>query len=154
MLSEKEREEIQAELGHYPNNRAACVEALKIVQKHRRWVSDEALKDVADILEMPAAELDGVATFFNLIYRRPVGRHVILLCDSVSCWLMGSDSMCEHLSTRLGIGLGQTTADDKYTLLPMACLGTCDRAPAIMVDEDLHRDLTTEKLDQLLEAYE
>ena len=103
---------------------------------------------------MPAAELDGVATFFNLIYRRPVGRHVILLCDSVSCWLLGCDYIGRHLSERLGIGYGETTADDKFTLLPMACLGTCDRAPALMVDEDLHQDLTAEKVDELLEHYE
>ena len=154
MLSDQERKEIQAELGHYPNKRAACVEALKIVQKHHRWVSDEALKDVADVLEMSAADLDGVATFFNLIYRQPVGRNVILLCDSVSCWIMGSDKIAAHLKERLAVGFGETTADDKYTLLPMACLGTCDHAPAIMVGEDLHQDLTAQKLDELLETYE
>lgn len=154
MLSDSERQEIEKEIGHYHNKRAACIGALKIVQKHHRWVSDEAIQDVAGLLDMPAAELDGVATFFNLIYRRPVGRHVILVCDSVSCWLLGCDYIGHHLSERLGIGYGETTADDKFTLLPMACLGTCDRAPALMVDEDLHQDLTAEKVDALLEHYE
>jgi NADH-quinone oxidoreductase subunit E len=154
MLSKEERQEIEKEIGHYPTKRAACVEALKIVQKHHRWVSDEAIQEVAGLLDMSPADLDGVATFFNLIYRRPVGRHVILLCDSVSCWLLGCDFIQRHLKERLRIGLGETTSDEKFTLLPMACLGTCDHAPALMVDDDLHQDVTTEKIDELLEAYE
>ena len=154
MLSEQERREVTDELEHHPTRQAACVEALKIVQKHHGWVSDEALKELAELIGMSAAELDSVATFFNLIYRRPVGRHVILLCDSVSCWLMGCEKIREHLNGRLGIDYGQTTTDERFTLLPMACLGTCDRAPALMIDEDLHRDLTAEKLDQILEGIE
>ena len=154
MLTEQERGEVTEELGHYPNPRAACIEALKIVQKHRGWVSDDALKDLAELIEMPAAELEGVATFYNLIYRRPVGRNVILLCDSVSCWLLGCEKIRAHLKERLGIDYGQTTADDRFTLIPMACLGTCDHAPALMIGEELHQDLTAEKLDRILESTE
>ncbi len=154
MLSEQQRREVLDELEHYPTKQSACIEALKIVQKHDGWVSDEALQEVAALIGMPAAELDSVATFFNLIYRRPVGRHVILLCDSVSCWLMGCDEIRAQLQDRLGIDYGQTTEDDRFTLLPMACLGTCDRAPAMMIDEELHRDLTADSLDQILEATE
>ena len=152
MLSEEQRREVLDELEHYPTKQAACIEALKIVQKHDGWVSDDALKEVAALIGMPAAELDSVATFFNLIYRRPVGRHVILLCDSVSCWLMGCNKIRAQLQDRLGIDYGQTTKDERFTLLPMACLGTCDRAPALMIDAELHRDLTAESLDQILEA--
>ena len=152
MLSDDQRREVLDQLEHYPTKQAACIEALKIVQKHHRWVSDTALKEVAALIGMPAAELDSVATFFNLIYRRPVGRHVILLCDSVSCWLMGCDKIRAQLVDRLGIDYGQTTEDNRFTLLPMACLGTCDRAPALMIDEELHQDLTAERLDQILEA--
>ncbi len=152
MLSDEQRREVLDELEHYPTKQAACIEALKIVQKHDGWVSDEALQEVAALIGMPAAELDSVATFFNLIYRRPVGRHVILLCDSVSCWLMGCDKIRAQLNDRLGIDYGETTEDNRFTLLPMACLGTCDRAPAMMIDEELHRDLTAESLDQILQA--
>ena len=151
MLSDQQRREVLDELEHYPTKQAACIEALKIVQKHDGWVSDEALHEVAALIGMPVAELDSVATFFNLIYRRPVGRHVILLCDSVSCWLMGCDKIRAHLVNRLGIDYGQTTEDDRFTLLPMACLGTCDHAPALMIDEELHRDLTADSLDKILE---
>lgn len=153
MLTEEERKEIKKELGHYAQKRSACVEALKVVQRHRRWVSDEALQDVAELLEMTPDELDSVATFYNLIFRRPVGRHVMLICDTVSCWLMGYEALLAHLHQRLGIGLGETTPDGRFTLLPVPCLGACDHAPVLMIDDDLHLDMDEEKLDRLLEAY-
>lgn len=154
MLSEDERREIEEELRHYPTKQAACIEALKIVQRHRGWVTDEGIRDIADFLEMSAAELDSVATFYNLIFRRPVGRHVILICNSVSCWIMGYDRVREQLTARLGIRLGETGADAQFTLLPIQCLGTCDHAPALMVDEELYRDLTPEKVDDILRQYQ
>jgi len=95
-----------------------------------------------------------VATFYNLIYRQPVGRHVILLCDSVSCWIMGYDNLRDHLKSRLGIDLGGTTPDGRFTLLPSVCLGACDHAPVMMIDDDLHLDLTPERIDQILAGYE
>ncbi len=153
MLSPEERQEIEAELAHYPNKRAVSIDAMKVVQKHRGWVSDEALGDVAEFLEMSVEELDNVATFYNLIFRKPVGRHVIMVCDSVSCWVMGYDRVRDHLTTRLGIKLGETTPDGRFTLLPIVCLGTCDHAPAMMVDDDLHRDLDADKIDSILEQY-
>ena len=89
----QERDEILAELAHYPQKRGACIEALKIVQQHRRWVSDESLAEIAELLDMSRDELDNVATFYNLIFRQPVGKHVILLCNSVSCWIMGYEQI-------------------------------------------------------------
>ena len=154
MLSDEERREIEAEVAIYAQKRAACIEALKVVQQHRGWVSDEALDEVAELLEMTPDELDGVATFYNLIFRKPVGRHVILICDSVSCWIMGYDNLRGHLRSRLGIDLGETTADGRFTLLPSVCLGACDRAPVMMIDDDLHLDLTPERIDQILAGYE
>jgi NADH-quinone oxidoreductase subunit E len=153
MLSDVERQEIEAELQHYEQKRAACVEALKIVQRHQRWVSDESLREVAAMLEMTPDELDGVATFYNLIFRKPVGQHVILLCDSVSCWIMGYVRLREHLKARLGVNLGETTADGRFTLLPIVCLGTCDHAPALMIEDELYRDLDPVKLDAVLDRY-
>jgi len=153
MLSSEERREIEGEMPRYEQRRAACIEAMKIVQRHRGWVSDEAVRDVAELLQMTPDELDGVATFYNLIFRKPVGRHVILVCDSVSCWIMGYERLRRALSTRLGVELGQTTSDGRFTLLPIVCLGTCDHAPALMIDNDLHRDLTPEQLDGILERY-
>jgi NADH-quinone oxidoreductase subunit E len=155
MLTEQERCEIHKLMRHFPKKQAASLEALKVIQKSRGWVTDENLKAVSEILDMSPEELDGIATFYNLIFRRPVGRHVILICDSVSCWIRGSEHILEHLVSRLGgIGLGDTTEDNRFTLLPVSCLGVCEHAPALMIDDDWYGDLTPEKIDQILEQYE
>jgi NADH-quinone oxidoreductase subunit E len=153
MLSPEETHEIEAELALYPERRAVAIEALKIVQRHRGWVSDEALADVAALLAMTTHELDAVATFYSLVFRRPVGQHVLLLCDSVSCWIMGCDRLAAGLRARLGVGLGETSADGRFTVLPAACLGVCEGAPALMVGEDLHQRATPEGLDAILARY-
>ncbi|MEJ2617233.1 MAG: NADH-quinone oxidoreductase subunit NuoE [Ignavibacteriaceae bacterium] len=154
MLTEEELKEINEHVKQYPQKRAACIEALKVVQKKRRWISDKSLNDIAEVLEMTSDELDSVATFYNLVFRKPVGRHVILLCDSISCWVMGFEKILDHIQNKLGIKYGETTKDDRFTLLPIPCLGTCDHAPALMIDNDLHRDLTVDKIDKILEKYE
>ena len=152
MLTEEEKQEIEEELSHYPTKRAGGIEALKIVQRHRGWVSDELLRAVASMVEMSPAELDRLATFYNLIFRKPVGKHVLLVCDSISCWLMGSERVTAHLQKRLAVGLGETSKDGTFTLLPIVCLGACDRAPAMMIDEALHGSLTDEEVDRILDA--
>ena len=153
MLTEKEKRAIEAELQHSEVKQSASIEALKVIQRHRGWVSDEAIKDIAGMLELSPDELDGVATFYNMIFRKPVGRHVILVCDSISCWVMGYGKIREHLKVRLGIDLGGTTDDKRFTLLPNVCLGTCDHAPAMMIDNDTYGDLSPEKVDEILGKY-
>ncbi len=154
MLSQEEQHEIEEEISHYEHMQAASIEALKIIQRHRGWVSDEGLQDAAEALNMTPAELDAVATFYNLIFRKPVGKHVILMCNSVSCYIMGYDRLREHISSRLGIQMGQTTPDGLFTLLPIVCLGTCDHAPALMIDTDTYRDLVDPgKVDEILKKY-
>ena len=154
MLTREEIIAIDEAIHVAPYKKAACIEALKVVQEHRRWISDESLKDIAVHLDMSSEELDSVATFYNLIFRRPVGRHIILLCDSITCWIMGYEQIREHLKMKLGIQYGQTTDDSRFTLLPNPCLGTCDCAPALMVDNDLYRNVTTDQLDDILKKYD
>jgi NADH-quinone oxidoreductase subunit E len=154
VLTEEEKHEIEEEFKLYPYKSAAAIEALKVVQKHRRWISDESIKDIAELLDITPDELDSVATFYNMIYRKPVGRNVIHICNSVSCWVMGYESILKHLSERLGITYGQTSADGRFTLLPVQCLGTCDHAPALLINGDLHRDLTPDKINSILEKYQ
>jgi len=153
MLTAEEIQEIESEAAHYPRREAVSIDALKIVQRHRGWVSDDSLRDIAQHIGMSPTDLDSIATFYNLIYRRPVGRHVISVCDSVSCWIMGCEQIREHLRQHLGIGLGETTPDNRFTLLPTVCLGCCDHAPALMVDGDLHTDLDPLKIATELEKY-
>lgn len=153
MLSEKEKSEIEAELAHAATKSAVSVDALNVIQRHRGWVSDEALRDIANLLEMTADELDAVATFYSFIFRRPVGRHVILVCDSISCWILGYNPLLALLKSRLDITFGETTADKRFTLLPISCLGACDRAPAMMVDDDLYGPVTPGMMDEILGKY-
>lgn len=154
MLTSHEKHEIDEAIRLVPVRKAAGIEALKIIQEHRRWVSDESLNDIALYMGMSVEELDSVATFYNMIFRKPVGRHVILLCDSISCWVMGYENIQEYFKKHLGIGLGETTSDGRFTLLPNCCLGTCDCAPALMIDNDLHRNLTIKQLEEILKKYE
>ncbi|MBY4641401.1 NADH-quinone oxidoreductase subunit NuoE [Gluconacetobacter entanii] len=146
------RAEILALAAQEPHPRGAGVAALRLVQARFGWISTAHLWEVAGLLGMSADDLDGIATYFNLLFRRPVGRHVIMLCDSVSCWIMGREPLCAHLCRTLGIRPGETTADNAITLLPTVCIGHCDHAPAMLVDNALHGDVTTATLDQLIDT--
>jgi NADH-quinone oxidoreductase subunit E len=153
MLTEEEKKEILEEIKQYPYPAVACIDALKIIQHHRGWVSDESVKDIAQFLGISNEEVDGVATFYSRIYRKPVGKNVILICDSVSCMIMGYESIYEYISGKLGISFGETSSDRRFTLLPISCLGDCDHAPAMMINNDHFNKLTVEKIDELLANY-
>ena len=153
MLSELEQREIDEASGENARQEAVVPEALKIVQRYRGWVSDEGVADVAAYLGMTRDEVDSIATAYNVIFRRPVGRHVILLCNSVSCWIVDYPVIYAHLKDTLGIDFGQTTADGRFTLLPSVCLGACDHAPAMLIDRELFGDLTAGKVDEILKKY-
>jgi NADH-quinone oxidoreductase subunit E len=153
MLSPKEKKEIQEEIKLYPHPAAACIDALKIVQEHRGWISDEAVFDIAAELGMAAEEVESIATFYTRIYRKPVGRNIILICDNISCMIMGYESVYKKISEKLSIRFGETTADGRFTLLPVSCLGDCDHAPSMMINNDLHNNIEINKIDEILEKY-
>jgi NADH-quinone oxidoreductase subunit E len=153
MLSQDERQEIEAELGRYATRQAASIDAMLILQRHRGWVSDASLADLASLLGMTVDELDGIATFYNMIFRHPVGRHVVRVCNSVTCWMLGADRLHERAAVESGARTGETSADGRFTLLPVVCLGVCDHAPALMVDADLHGDVGPDRVGQVLARY-
>lgn len=138
---------------HYPHARAASLDALKIVQKRNGWVDDAQVNAIANLLDIPVTDIDGVATFFNRIYRQPVGRHVILICDSIACYLTGYEALSTAFKTELGIEYGQTTIDGRFTILPICCLGNCDKGPAVLIDEDTYGPVQPDEVAQLLELY-
>lgn len=152
-LSEAELAEIHHEMSHYEDPRAASIEALKAVQKHRGWVPDAAIDAIAAVIGIPASDVEGVATFYNMIFRRPVGRHVIKVCDSISCFLTGYDALKDALMAHTGLGYGETSADSRYTLLPVCCLGNCDKGPTLMIDDDTHGPVAPADVPALLERY-
>ena len=129
------------------------IEHALIVQKQHGWVPDSAIHAIAAILKIPATDVDGVATFYNKIFRKPVGRHVIMVCDSVGCFLTGYEDLIAAIKTQLGIDYGQTTADNRFTLLPICCLGNCDKGPTLMIDEDTHGPVMIDQISSLLEQY-
>ncbi|MBS9404661.1 NADH-quinone oxidoreductase subunit NuoE [Halomonas sp. TRM85114] len=153
VLDPEDRLAMERELACYEQPQAACIEALKIVQRRHGWVPDGAIPVIARVLGVGAADVEGVATFYSLIFRQPVGRHVILVCDSSSCLLTGFEALRDALSGALGIGFGQTTADGRFTLLPICCLGACDGGPALMIDEDTLGPVAPEEVGELLEGY-
>jgi NADH-quinone oxidoreductase subunit E len=153
MLTDKEKEEIREEIMLYPYPAAACIDALKIVQKYRGWISDEAVEDIACELQISVEEIESVSTFYTRIYRKPVGRNVILVCNSVSCMIMGYESIYSFISGKLKISFGETTPDGRFTLLPVTCLGDCDNAPALMINDDLHNILTPDSINEILGKY-
>lgn len=144
---------IVRELDHYEQPQAATIEALKIVQRRYGWIPDGAIPAIARVLGIGPAAVEGVATFYSLLFRQPVGRHVILICDSSSCFLTGFDELKAALVQQLGIDYGETTQDRRFTLLPVCCLGACDGAPAMMIDDDTYGPVRPEDLDTLLEGY-
>ncbi len=153
MLSDREKKEISDEMKLYPYPAAACIDALKIVQHNRGWVSDEAIGDIAEELGLSKDEVDGIATFYTRIYRKPVGRNVILVCEGISCMVMGYEPFYAYISEKLGISFGETTQDGRFTLLPVSCLGDCDHAPVMMINDDHYNNLTAEKIGEILGKY-
>lgn len=138
---------------HYPQPRAAVLDALKLVQRRNGWIDDAQVLAIANLLQMNAPDVEGVATFFNRIYRQPVGRHVILLCDSIACYLNGYEALAAAFKKTLGIDYGQTTKDGRFTLLPICCLGNCDKGASVLIDEDTYGPVSPSDIELILEQY-
>ena len=152
MLPETMKSDLQAKIARVAHPREMAIDVINALQDYHGYFSDEALVQAADLLGMSPLEVDELATFYTFIYREPVGRHVIHVCDSLICWMEGGENLVAHLCDRLGIQLGETTSDGLFTLLPVCCIGYCDRAPAILVDRKVHGPLTVESLDQLIDT--
>jgi NADH-quinone oxidoreductase subunit E len=144
---------LNADIASVDHPRELAVDVMMALQTHYGYLSDAARDAAAELLGMSALEVDELATFYTFIYREPVGRYVIHVCDSLVCWLAGEENIVDHLRRVLAIDFGETTADGLFTLLPVCCIGYCDRAPAILVNRRVHGPLTIAKLDVLLDKY-
>jgi NADH-quinone oxidoreductase subunit E len=143
--------ELEAIRSRYPDREAAILPALHLAQREFGYVSDEAIVYVATLLEFSPARIEGVATFYTMYNRKPVGKYHLQICRNISCSLLGAEHLIEHVSKRLGIRPGETTPDGKFTLSEVECLGSCGTAPVLQVNDDYHEDLTEEKIDALLD---
>jgi NADH-quinone oxidoreductase subunit E len=151
MLPKELRDSLTVQIASVDHPRELVVDVMFAVQDHFGYLSDEAVEEVAEVLQMSPLEVEQIATFYTFIYREPVGKYVIHVCDSVICWMEGHESIMEHLSRKLGIGLGETTGDGLFTLLPVCCIGYCDRAPAILINKKVYGNLTLARIDEILE---
>ncbi|MCB2167678.1 MAG: NADH-quinone oxidoreductase subunit NuoE [Deltaproteobacteria bacterium] len=150
MLPDELKTQLERKIAGTAHPRELVVDIMFALQDHYGHLTDDAVAETAALLGMTAVEVDELATFYPFIYREPVGRYVIHVCDSVVCWMGGHESLQDHLMQRLGIAMGETTADGLFTLLPVCCIGYCDRAPAILINKKVYGELTPEKLDNII----
>ncbi len=150
MLPKTRKKALQKEIAAAEHARELVVDVLMALQAHYGHVTDEAVFEAADLLGMTPMEIEEVATFYTFIYRRPVGKYVIHVCDSVICWMESERPLLEVLCEKLGIAPGETTADGLFTLLPVCCIGYCDRAPAMLINRKAYGPLTENKIDRIL----
>jgi len=150
MLPEAIRKELDAKIATIDHPRELVVDVMFRLQDHYGYLSDEAVAETAALLDMTPLEVEELATFYTFIYREPVGKYVIHLCDSVICWMDGHESIQDYLCQKLGIGMGETTADGLFTLLPVCCIGYCDRSPAMLINRKVYGPLSPEKIDEII----
>jgi NADH-quinone oxidoreductase subunit E len=141
---------IEKILSRYPTRQAALLPILWVAQETWGWISREASEEVARILDLTPAHVSGVLTFYTMYNLRPVGRHLLQFCTSISCHIAGAGRLLDHCRSRLGIDLGETTADGKFTMVEVECIAGCDRAPSMMVNDTYHEPMDAARLDQLL----
>ena len=151
-LSDGTLRKIDAAIARYPVKQSALLPALWLAQKEQGFVSIEAQTVIAERLGVSTAFVAGVVSFYTMYHTEPVGRHVVDVCTTVSCWLRGSDELMGHLEKKLGIQVGQTTPDRRFTLRSVECLGSCGTAPMCQINDDYHEDLTFEKIDRILDG--
>jgi NADH-quinone oxidoreductase subunit E len=152
MMPRPLREKLIQEIAAAENPREKAVDVFLQFQEHNGgYMSDEAMQEAAELLAMTPLEVEELATFYDFVYREPVGKYVIRVCDSTICWMHGHQSLIDHLCARLDIEIGGTTSDKLFTLLPVCCIGYCDFAPAIMINKKVYGNLTIEKIDTLIQ---
>jgi NADH-quinone oxidoreductase subunit E len=152
MLPDELRETLQKHIAKGEHPRESAVDVMFTLQNHYGYLSDEVLEEGAQLLGMTPLELEELATFYDFIYREPVGKYVIHLCDGVVCWMNGYQSIVDYLCKKLGVEVGETTADGLFTILPTACIGYCDLSPAMLINGRPYGPLTPEKIDKILQT--
>ena len=150
MLPLELKEALAKEIAEVDHPREKVIDVMFTLQGHYGYMSDEAMEEASGLLGMTTLELEELATFYDLVYREPVGKYIIHVCDSMVCWMFGHESMIDYLCARLSITVGGTTEDGLFTLLPVCCIGYCDHAPAMMINRKVYGHLSPEKIDGIL----
>ena len=150
-FSETGRAEFERLLTRYPDRKAVILPALYLAQKEFGYVSDEAIVYIAGLVGTSPSEIEGVATFYTMYNRKPVGKYHVQICRNISCSLLGAEHLIEYVSKKLGVRPGETTPDGKFTLAKVECLGSCGTAPVMQVNDEYHENLTVESIDRILD---
>ena len=152
MLPKELKESLEKKIAHADHPREMVVDVMLALQEHYGYLSDNAVEAVGALLGMTPLEVEELATFYTFIYREPVGKYVIHVCDSVICWMDGFESIQDYLCRKLDIAVGGTSADGLFTLLPVCCIGYCDLSPAMLINRKVYGHLTAQKIDEILET--
>jgi NADH-quinone oxidoreductase E subunit len=152
LLNEAARNEIADYTRRYPSKRSALLPALHIVQRDHGWISREAMEEVAALLEIRPAEVMEAVSFYTMYNQKPIGRYHIQICRNISCALRAARKIRRHIAESLGIEVGETTSDGRFTLSEVECLGSCGTAPMFQLNDDYHEDLTAARVDEILAA--
>ena len=150
MLSPENLKTLDRLRTRYPQSKPLVLPVLWMVQRQAGWISPEAMRYVAGLLDLPVSHIYGVVTFYTMFNTKPVGRHHLQVCTNVSCMLRGGDRLLDYACRSLGVEKGETTEDGRFTITEVECLGSCGSAPAVQVNDDYHENLTVEKFDALL----
>ncbi len=150
MLPQALQQELEHLIGRVAEPREAVVDVLYALQHHYGYLCDEAMHHASRLVGMTPLELESLATFYDYLYRRPVGRYVIHVCDSLVCWMFHQDSIFDYLCRTLGVPPGGTTADGMFTVMPSACVGNCHNAPSMLINGRFYDRLTPERIDAVL----
>jgi NADH-quinone oxidoreductase subunit E len=151
MIPDKLKQELERHIAKTFTPREAAIDVMKRLQRHYGWLTDEAMVEAAGLLGLSPLQVEELATFYEMIYRRPVGKRVVHVCDSIACWAMGGESLLRRLADHLGIEIGGTTGDGMFTLLRCCCLGNCGESPTMMIGENMYGNLTLEKAVEILQ---
>ncbi len=151
MLPNELKESLENQIAHADHRREMVVDVMLALQEHYGYLNDEAVEEVAALLDMSPLEVEELATFYTFIYREPVGKYVIHVCDSLICWMDGYESIKNYLCKKLDIEVGATTTDGLFTLLPVCCIGYCDLSPAMLINRKVYGHLSAERIDEILE---
>jgi NADH-quinone oxidoreductase subunit E len=152
MLSEENQNRVNELKKRYPTSQALVLPVLWIVQEQEGHISEESMKYVGTLLNVPYGHILGVVTFYTMLHKKQLGRHHIEVCTNVSCMLRGSGKILEHIEKRLGIAFGETSPDKKWTLSEAECMGSCGTAPMLAIGEEYYENLTLEKVDKLIDS--
>ena len=151
MLREAAKKQIDTLLVKYPTKKAALIPALYVIQEEQGWVPRDSMRDIAQYLELAPADVEGVATFYTMFNKAPVGKYHVEVCHNIVCMALGADQLIGHIGSKLGVDQGETTADRQFTLSAAECLGACANAPCMQIGDTYYEDLTFEKTDSILD---